>query len=97
MELNNPHIESDDEEAKLCMSLEGLKQSKEIYVNPIIKQAAAKRALKQKHIIGSKKGKTTETEVKKDLEDEEDDYEEDDDDEDDDGDDAFVPEEPEEC
>ncbi len=99
MELNNPHIESDDDESKLYMSMEGLKKSKEIYVNPIIEQAAAKRALKQKHKTGSKKWKTTmdETEVKKDLEDEEDDYEEDDDDEDDDGDDAFVPEEPEEC
>ena len=48
MEWNNPDIESDDEEAKLYMSLEGLNESKEIYVNPIIKQAAAKRALKQK-------------------------------------------------
>jgi len=91
MELNNPHIESDAEDTILYMSLEGLKKSKEMYVNPIIKQAAAKRALKQKHIIGSKKGKTTmdETEVKKDLEDED----EDDDDEDDDDEDAFVPEE----
>ena len=46
MEWNNPDIESDDEEAKLYMSLEGVNESKEIFVYPIIKQAAAKRALK---------------------------------------------------